>query len=239
MKKTFLILSLLTASLSSVSAATLIADNYSSGIVKTDNTALATGRIRFGIFTVTNAEVSANANDVTYLNNNFREVVNYSGAISAFGLNGFFDGDTLGGSKTYAGGTTKYDNTGATVAIGGTTYDLSGSGSTANVANDIAGSNIYMWVLDNAVIGSATQHGIFVNNANVWTDTDTVPVNDSFFDMAASNITALVGTVNGGPDIGAEASSHKLATIGAIPEPSRALLMFLGLGGFFFRRRRA
>jgi hypothetical protein len=155
-------------------------------------------------------------------------VVNYNGPISAFATPGFFDNTTLGGAATYAGGSTTY---------GGTTYDLS-SGATTNVANDIAGSNIYMWVLDNANLLSATQQGIFASTY-IWADSDVIPSNDSAFDMTPSALTALVGQLGTGADIGAGAGSHRLGTIGAVPEPSRALLMFLGLGGFFFRRRRA
>lgn len=229
MKKTLLALAFIAASLGSASAATLIADNYSSGLSLADGTtALANGRIRFGTFVVSNLDIQNNANDLTYLNNNFREVVNYSGAINAFATNGFFDNTVLGGSATYAGGATNY---------GGTTYDLS-SGATTNVANDIAGSNIYMWVLDNSDLMSATQQGIFASTY-VWADSDLLPSNDSAFDMQPAALTALVGQLATGADLGAGASSHRLGSIAAVPEPSRALLMFLGLGGFIFRRRRA
>lgn len=230
MKKTFLILSFIAASFSSVSAATLFADNLGNGLTLADGTtALANGRIRFGTFVVSNSLVTANANDLDYLNTNFREVVNYTGAINTFSTDGFFDGATLTTNANYAGGTTTY---------GGTIYDNSAS-ATTNVAGDIAGSSIYMWVLNNAVVTGATQHGIFVNTANVWTDTDTVGGNDSFFDTNPANTVALVGSLSTGADIGASAPSHSLATVAAIPEPSRAILGLAGLGALFFRRRRA
>lgn len=226
MKKTILALCFLAASLSSASAATLLADNLGAGLTLADGTtALSSGRIRFGIFTITNSQISANANNLSFLDTNFREVVNYSGAINAFAFNGFFDNTILGSNATYAGGSTPY---------GGTTYDLS-SGNTTNVANDIAGSNIYMWVLNSASLGSATQHGVFASNY-IWTDTDLVPDNNSSFDMTPANLTALVGSLSTGADIGAGAPSHSLA---AIPEPSRALLALIGLGSFLIRRRRA
>lgn len=229
MKKTFLALSFLAAALSSASAAVLLADNVSNGLTLADGTtALATGRIRFGTFVVTNTDIQNNANNLAYLDANFREVVNYSGAINAFATPGFFDNTVLGSSANYAGGSTSY---------GGTTYDLS-TGSTSNVANDIAGSGIYMWVLNNAVLGSATQQGIFASTY-IWADNDVIPSNDSAFDMTSSALTALVGTLGTGSDIGAGAASHSLGTIGAVPEPSRALLVFLGLGSFMLRRRRA
>jgi hypothetical protein len=229
MKKTLLAFAFIAASLTTGSAATLIADNFSSGLTLADGTtALGNGRIRFGTFVVSNLDIQTNANNLTYLNNNFREVVNYSGAINAFATPGFFDNTLLGGAATYAGGSTTY---------GGTTYDLS-SGATTNVVGDIAGSNIYMWVLDNAALGSATQQGIFASTY-IWADNDVIPSNDSAFDMTSSALTALVGQLGTGADIGAGAGAHRLGTIAAVPEPSRALLMFLGLGGFFFRRRRA
>lgn len=230
MKKTFLILSLIAASFSSVSGATLIADNLSNGLTLADGTTgLASGRIRFGTFVVSNSLVTANANDLDYLNTNFREVVNYTGAINLLATDGFFDGTLLGSAANYTGGSTTY---------GGTIYDNSAS-ATTNVAGDIAGGSIYMWVLNNAVVTSATQHGIFVNNANVWTDSDTVGGNDSLFDTNPANTVALVGSIGTGADIGAGAGSHSLATIAAIPEPSRAILGLAGLGALFFRRRRA
>jgi hypothetical protein len=95
-----------------------------------------------------------------------------------------------------------------------------------------------MWVLDNSALLSATQQGIFASTY-IWADADLLPSNDSAFDMQPAALTALVGQLNTGADIGATAPSHRLGTIAAVPEPSRALLMFLGLGGFFFRRRRA
>jgi hypothetical protein len=56
--------------------------------------------------------------------------------------------------------------------------------------------------------------------------------------MVAENITAIIGGEANGADIGAGASSHTLANIAAVPEPSRALLLFGGLAGMLFRRRR-
>ncbi len=233
MKKTLFILSLLAATLSSVSAATLIADITTNGLTLADGTTpLANGRIRFGTFVVSNSLISANANDLAYLNTNFREVVNYTGAIGftfeSVVYPGIFDATGLGSATTYAGGSTSY---------GGTTFDGS-TGNTNNVAGDIAGGSIYMWVLNNAVVSNATQHGIFVNNANVWTDSDTTPITDSFFDLDPLNTTALVGTLSVGADLGGGNPSHSLATVAAIPEPSRAILGLAGLGALFFRRRR-
>lgn len=223
MKKTLLIISFLAASFSSVTAATLIADNGDSGFTLADGaTPLSSGRVRFGIFVVSDSLVISNASNLSYLDTNFREVASYSGAFNGFSLPGFFEQNL-----TYAGGSTLY---------GGTQYDLS-SASISNVANDIAGSKIYMWALDNAVVANATQQAIFFDNGNVWTDSDTVGVQDSFFSTAGA--VALVGSLGTGADIGANARSHRLATVAAIPEPSRAVLGLLGLGALFFRRRRA
>jgi len=226
MKKTFLSLIIALGSISSVSAATLITDNYSSGFTLADGTtALSSGILRFGTFVVSDSLVQANAGDLTYLATNFRSVVSYTGAINAVSTDGFFDNTTLGALATYTGGATTY---------GGTTYDLSTS-STANVANDIAGSNIYVWVLNS----DSSQQAIF-KSLNIWTDTDVaIPNNSSSVDVAPTFTTALVGTLDGGADIGAGAPSHSLAGVAAIPEPSRALLGLAGLGALFFRRRRA
>jgi hypothetical protein len=48
-------------------------------------------------------------------------------------------------------------------------------------------------------------------------------------------MTALVGTASES----IFESPHRVATIEAIPEPSRALLGLIGLTGVMFRRRRA
>ncbi|MEQ1751476.1 MAG: PEP-CTERM sorting domain-containing protein [Prosthecobacter sp.] len=230
MKKTFLTLCFLAASFSSASAALLTVSNYEAGLTLADGTtALASGRVRFGTFVVSNLDITNNMNNLAYLDANFRAVVDYSGPINALSTPGFIDNALLGGTATYAGGATAY---------GGTTYDLSGSGSTANVANDIAGSNIFMWVLDNTNLLSATQQGIFASTFT-WTDTDLIPDNGSAYSTAIANNTALVGVLGTGDDIGAGANSHRLGTIAAVPEPSRAMLVFLGIGGFFLRRRRA
>jgi len=229
MKKTLLSLCFIAASISSASAAALIADNYDSGLTLANGTtALANGRIRFGIFTISDSAIIANASNVSFLDTNFRAVVDYSGSINVGGTAGFFDSSTFGSSATYAGGSTTY---------GGTTYDLS-SGATTNVANDIAGSNIYMWVLNNATLGSATQQAIFSSTYS-WADTDLTPDNNSSYGTLASANTALIGSLGTGTDIGAAANSHSLATIAAIPEPSRALLGLIGLSSLLFRRRRA
>ena len=223
MKKTLLIISFLAASFSSVTAATLIASNGDSGFTLADGaTALSSGRVRFGIFVVSDSLVISNKSDLAYLNANFREVASYSGAFNGFDLPGFFEQNL-----TYAGGSTLYPS------VVGTQYDLS-SASLSNVANDIAGSKIYMWALDNAVVANATQQAIFFDNANVWTDSDTVGVTDSYF--STENVTALIGSLGTGANIGAGGPSHSLA---AIPEPSRAILGLAGLGALFFRRRRA
>jgi hypothetical protein len=229
MKKAMFIMAALVSSLATSNAATLVGDNTSNGLTLSDGvTAMSTGTLRFGYFTISDAAILANANNVSFLDSNFVSVVDYSGAINTFSTDGFFANDTLGSSAVYAGGSTVYD---------GVVFDGS-AGSTTNVLGDIAGNNIYLWALNDTVFGNATQHGIY-GTTFTWTDSDVVGGTDSFFDMASANITAIVGGEANGADIGAGAPSHTLANIGVVPEPSRALLLLGGLLGMFFRRRRA
>jgi hypothetical protein len=227
MKKTLLILAALASTYATSNAATLVADNYSNGLTLSDGvTAMSTGTLRFGYFTISDAAVLANAGNVSFLDANFVSVLDYSGAINSIGTDGFFANDTLGSSAIYAGGSTVYD---------GVVYDGS-AGATTNVVGDIAGNSIYLWALNGSLL-SATQQGIFATTYT-WTDSDTAGSNDSSFDMVGANLTAIVGGEANGADIGGGAPSHTLADIGAVPEPSRALLLVGGLAGMMLRRRR-
>jgi hypothetical protein len=72
----------------------------------------------------------------------------------------------------------------------------------------------------------------------LWIDDQQIPTDGSTFSFDVSSgdgMTALVGTASES----IFESPHRLATIAAIPEPSRALLGLIGLTGVMFRRRRA
>lgn len=222
MKLSSLLLALLLSS-SAASAATLIANASDTGLAQaTGSSAVASGALRFGYF-ASGYDFAANANDIAALETAFIQVASYTGVISDSGFDGFFNTNL------------SYLQSGS---FEGTPFDLS-SGSTANVANDIAGEKIYLWVLNNPVATSATQHGIFSTNAT-WTDADVFPSNNSLFsiDNGTAGLTAHIGTLAAGPDLGGGNPSHRLANIAAVPEPSRAVLAFAGVAGVMFRRRR-
>lgn len=223
MKKSLIALATTALFLSSASAASLLSTNFGNGFTLSNGTtALSSGSLRFGTF-ASGFNFAANANNFAALDAAFTDVYTYSGAINAFSTNGFFDVNQ------------SYNN----VTFDGTPFDSS-SGSTSNVAGDIAGEKVYLWVLNSTTPGSATQHGIFSTNT-LWTDFDTVGNNDTLFspDTGNAGLTAHIGALAAGADIGAGASSHTLANIAAIPEPSRALLGFIGIAAMLFRRRRA
>lgn len=135
--------------------------------------------------------------------------------------------------------------TNATLVDGGTPglFSLSNSSYTATAAD--AGDNVYVWVLNNSNPGSATQQAIFGYNGNKkFADPGDVLPDNLFLslDSDATGLVAHVGGLNTGVDLGGFGSpyfSHNLANIAAIPEPSRFVLGFFGLGALFLRRRRA
>lgn len=100
-------------------------------------------------------------------------------------------------------------------------------------ATGIAGKNIYAWVLNQA----GTEQGVF-SSGEVWGDTSTPDFTFTLQDDAPGGITTHIGSATGPEIFSGLGNSYKLATIGAVPEPSRAFLGLLGLGALFFRRRR-
>lgn len=220
MKKAFVILASIAAVVSQANAASFLTGDTTNGIVAADGTTpLTSASVLYGTFTA-GFDVAANANNLTALDAAFIQVIGYNGpsnlAPGVFNLTGL----------TYDAG----------ASFEGVQYDLSAD--TANVANDIAGTAVYAWVLNNTNPAAATEHAIFTRTGSTWTDAQTVPDNATSFSWATTTgteVQALVGTVLGGANIGGSANAHQLA---AIPEPSRAVLGFLGLGALFFRRRR-
>lgn len=210
------------ALISSASAASLLSTNFGNGFtLENGTTALSSGAVRFGTFAA-GFDFAANAGDIAALEAAFTQVYALTGTIEASSTPGFFEVNQ------------SYNN----VSFEGVPFDSS-TGATNNVAGDIAGEKIYLWVLNNATSSAATQQGIFSTNAT-WTDFDTVGNNDSLFspDSGNAGLTAHIGSLATGADIGAGAPSHSLANIAAVPEPSRALLGMVGLAAVVFRRRR-
>jgi hypothetical protein len=216
MKKTFF--SALFAALVSLpaSAATLYYDNLATitGIVTSTNAPLAGGILRYGWFP-TGTDFS---DTVTNLNTVFRDIFSIP-----------LTGNTWNTLGTYT----------SSGSYNGTPYDITPGDTSPPGNGDIAGEDIYLWILDNATIGSATQHGIFsVPGVFTWADANPVVGQvESFFSTsltAGDGVVAHVGIANP-----TNPGDHKLAAIGAVPEPGRAVLMLAGLAGMLFRRRRA
>lgn len=215
MKKTLVLLTLLSAPLVS-SAATLFHDAAGTLIKNSDNSAFTGGIARFGYF----APTTNFAGSVASLQTAFIELANYT-----------LTGNTWNTSTAFT----------ASGTYGGLAYD-GNSGSNAPFSGDIAGENMYLWVLNNSTTSSATQHGIFsAPGIWTWTDADEPGTNggDSSFSLGIGTDTGLVANIGIAASDAGLAGGHSLAAIGAIPEPSRAFLGLLGLGALFFRRRRA
>ena len=209
------------APLASVNAANLLIGDEAVGISTSSGSALTSGILRFGTFS-SGYDFAGNAGNLAALETAFTQVVEIAAA--DFSQIPTFPGFYPGGSVSFSS-SSSYE---------GVPYDLSAGGSTANVAGDIAGELIYMWVLN----AGQTEQAIFSKAGNFWIDGD-IPADSAFGWDVTSGITAHIGSVSAGPDLGGGVSSHQLATVGAIPEPSRAVLGVIGLGFVFLRRRRA
>lgn len=131
-----------------------------------------------------------------------------------------------------------------TVAINGSGR-LSGSTTDNNFgatkADYFNGDSLYVWVFNAATVGAATEMGIFratdatsqpwnfATNAGGLSDNPTYSTNPS----VAPTFAAIGGVGNTNT-----AGTFRTATFGAIPEPSRMMLVALGAMGVVVRRRR-
>ncbi len=204
----------------SAHAATLAGGDLATGLTLSDGTtALSSGTIRFGYFDSA-FNFAANANDFAALDAAFIEVTNFTGAISEFATNGFKAINLT------------YNENGI---FEGKAFDDDGAPTT-----DIGGEKVFTWVLNNTTPSLATEHAIFSSN-NLWTDADTIPVNSTSvsWEAGTSGLVAHIGSLSSGADIGGGQASHSLAAVAPIPEPSRAMLGFIGFAAMLFRRRRA
>mgnify|MGYP003674657769 CR=1 FL=1 len=223
MKHTLLLASAVALFAAHANGASFLTGDTTNGFVGADGTTpLTSGSVLYGTFAA-GFNIAANAGDFSALNAAFTQVIGYNGASNlapgVFNLTGL----------TYDAG----------AAFEGVQYDLSAD--TTNVANDIAGSAVYAWVLNNVDPSAATEQAIFTRTGSTWADAQTPGDNSTSFSWATTTgaeVQAIIGTVLGGANIGGAANPHQLSAVGVIPEPSRAVLGFLGLGALFFRRRR-
>ncbi|MBE7498329.1 MAG: hypothetical protein HS117_25610 [Verrucomicrobiaceae bacterium] len=218
MKKSFIALFLLLGA-SALPAATLLHDN-SFGLRTSGGSALSSGVVRYGYF----VSAPSGAETVTDLNNAFTEIASYNITTSTWS----------GATNSYANNTSYLSGAGASRNYDDTPLN------NADVGTDIASSPIYAWVLNNATIGSATEQGIFSAAAFgfTWTDAQQPGSTDSVFSFdlgSADGMVAHIGTAVLDPSLG----GHQLASVGVIPEPSKAIFGFMGLSAMLFRRRRA
>lgn len=174
--------------------AKLYASNLGNGITNASGAAVASGTVRFGFFPA-GFDFAANANNFTALDTAFVQVASYSGNLNAQSTNGFFDV-----TQTFA-------TNGAFETVN---YDSS-AGVTTNVAGDVAGEKIYVWVLNNTTAASATEQAIFSIN-QTWPDKDELFTDvTASIDSGAAGLTAHLGALAAGPNIGAGVASHSMA----------------------------
>ncbi|MEQ1751448.1 MAG: immunoglobulin domain-containing protein [Prosthecobacter sp.] len=103
-----------------------------------------------------------------------------------------------------------------TTSYEGRPFD-STSGTTLDTSTaDLVGEKIYVWILNNTTAASANQQGIFSTNAR-WTDADEFdPTTRVSIDSGAPALTAHIGQLATGADIGGGANSHVLQLAGVI-----------------------
>ncbi len=196
MKKSFITAFVLTAMglASTANAAQLYSSNLGNGITNASGAAVSTGTVRYGYFPAA-FDIAANANNFAALDTAFIQVSSFSGNIRTQNTDGFFDL-----TQTFV----------TNVAFETVPYDSS-AGSTSNVGGDVAGEKIYIWILNNATPASATEQAIFSIN-QTWPDS-----NELFTDVTASidsgtaGLTAHLGALAAGANIGAGAPSHSMA----------------------------
>lgn len=182
-------------------AATLESANFGNGLTLAGGTTpLSSGTVRFGYFP-DGFDFTTNAGDFAALDAAFIEVVSYSGPINALSTDGFFQLVlSYSNSATYEG--RPFDST---------------PGNTDSSSTDIAGEKVYVWVLNNTTASSANQQAVFSSDIR-WVDADTQPTADTQMDIDTNvvGLTAHIGQLATGADIGAGANSHVLQLAGAV-----------------------
>ncbi len=206
MKKSLLLALALATAGSAHAVVTLNSSNFGNGLVTTNNAALASGSLRFGIFPAI-FDFAANSSDLSALEAAFTEVYAYTGAINALSVEGFYEISR------------PIDNT---ASFEGQSY-----------ASSIAGRPVYMWVQNTG----ASEHAIFSSSVTWNSGVGLPPFEVNYSpDTGVPGLTAHVGQLAVGPDLGAGAASHRLAVV--IPEPSTGLAAAFGGLLMMVRRRR-
>lgn len=196
MKKSLITAFLLTALglANAADTAKLFSSNLGNGITNASGSAVATGTVRFGYFPA-GYNFATNANNFAQLDADFVQVHSFSGNLNAQSTSGFFDI-----THTFA-------TNGSFETV---PYDSSAS-STINIAGDVAGEKIYVWVLNNTTPASATEQAIFSIN-QTWPDKDELFTDvTASIDSGAAGLTAHLGALAAGANIGAGAPSHSMA----------------------------
>lgn len=214
-------------STSSEASTTLFSSSIDRGyVLNNGTTALTTPSIlRWGTFTDGFSNWTA---DSATLEAAFTEVLTSTVSIVSEGVNGFFDYTGIQNLALTIPGTVE----------GGVAYDATSGIIDLSNTTDIVGRNIALWVMNATTPGAATQQAI-LTSSEIWQDASS-PV-DSNLDAATAAI--QVGSLSAANLSGGGTYPNnkavQLANITAVPEPSRAMLGFIGIAAMFFRRRRA
>jgi hypothetical protein len=173
----------------------LYASNLGNGISAANGSAVSSGTVRFGYFPA-GYDITANAQNFASLDASFVQVHSFSGSISTQSTGGFFD--------------IAVNGIVATGSLDGVAYDNS-PGVVNDVAGDIAGERIYVWIMNNPVPASATEQAIFSID-QTWPDKDGIFTDVTVsIDSGVNGLTAHLGALAAGPDLGAGAFSHSMA----------------------------
>jgi hypothetical protein len=119
-------------------------------------------------------------------------------------------------------------------------FDASVSFDTKATSNSFGGSAIYMVLYKGVSVAAATELFVAQMNAIFPTDPNIGAPLLGYVNFSPSNITNLVVGTQGGPahDYGYGGGAQPTFGMEAIPEPSRVMLLGLGLAGLGMRRRR-
>ncbi len=195
MKKILTLLALGTSLCASQAAVTLNSSNFGNGLVTADNSALASGSLRFGVFPAL-FDFAANSANLPALEAAFVQVYAYTGAINALTVDGFYEISQ------------SVDNT---ASFEGQSY-----------ATSIAGQKIYLWAQTTGATQQAIFSTSTTWNSGVGLppfDSNFSP------DTGAPGLVAHIGTLAAGQDLGAGAPAHMLAVVVPEPGVTLSVVM--------------